>query len=97
MLLSAGSYAAYCLIMELLTGRTAGKMLFGLQVVAEQGRRAPAVRVVVRNLFRVIEVLPFFWILAFVMLLSRNRQRVGDLFARTIVVRRVAIQANSAD
>jgi len=97
MLLSAGSYAAYCLIMELLTGRTAGKLLFGLQVVAEQGRRASVGRIVVRNLFRVIEVLPVFWILAFVMLLSRNRQRVGDIFARTIVVRQVAIQANSAD
>jgi uncharacterized RDD family membrane protein YckC len=95
MLLSAGAYAAYCAIMELLAGRTLGKMLVGLHVVSEQGGKAPAWRVIVRNLFRTVEVLPPFWILAFVVLLSRNRQRVGDIFARTVVVRQVAVQPDS--
>jgi uncharacterized RDD family membrane protein YckC len=95
MLLSAGAYATYCAIMELLAGRTVGKMLFGLHVVAAQGERPPAWRVVLRNVFRVIEVLPPFWILVLIVLLSRNRQRVGDIFARTIVVRQVAMQPDS--
>jgi uncharacterized RDD family membrane protein YckC len=44
---------------------------------------------VVRNVLRCLELMPPFWVLGFVVVLSRNRQRVGDIFARTIVVRRL--------
>jgi uncharacterized RDD family membrane protein YckC len=43
----------------------------------------------VRNLLRVVELLPPIWILGLVALRSRNRQRIGDALAHTLVVRSV--------
>jgi len=59
--------------------------LFGLKVVSVDGTPAPAGRVILRNLMRVIDVsavgLPFLLIL-----LSPSGQRFGDMAARTLVV-----------
>lgn len=87
-LLSVGGYTLYCMLLELATGQTAGKRLSRLVVMAENGKRPAAWQTVLRNIFRLLELLPPFWILGFFVVLSRNRQRVGDLFARTVVVRR---------
>jgi uncharacterized RDD family membrane protein YckC len=91
--LTCVGYTAYCLIMELMTARTVGKVLIGARVLSERGVPASAGQVAVRNLFRLIELMPQFWILAFMALLTRNRQRLGDIFARTVVVRRNATEA----
>lgn len=86
---SVGVYVAYALLMELLVGRTLGKMLVGTRVLGEQGDRPRAWQVVTRNLMRIFELFPHFWIFAFIVLLSRNRQRLGDVFGRTVVIRRI--------
>lgn len=84
---TALSYTLYTLTMELSVRRTAGKALMGLRVVSDKGRRAGAVQILIRNLVRLIELAPPFWILTLLVVLSPNRQRLGDLFARTLVVR----------
>lgn len=83
-----GGLAVYVLhvgISEVLFGRSIGKFLFGLKVVSVDGTPAPAGRVILRNLMRVIDVsavgLPFLLIL-----LSPSGQRFGDMAARTLVV-----------
>jgi uncharacterized RDD family membrane protein YckC len=86
-LITIGMYALYCLIMEAISARTVGKVLTRVRVVTTDGRRAVLWQVVGRNVFKVVELLPPFWIFAFVMVLSRNRQRIGDIFAYTLVVR----------
>ncbi len=86
---SCGSYTVYGAVMEWLTGRTVGKVVLGVRVVSEAGTRARPWQLVVRNVLRCLELMPPFWVLGFVVVLSRNRQRVGDIFARTIVVRRL--------
>lgn len=86
--ISSAACAAYCLVMELLTRRTLGKLLTGTHLVSETQVRAALWQIIVRNVFRFIELQPPFWVLGFVVVLSRNRQRIGDIFARTIVVRR---------
>jgi uncharacterized RDD family membrane protein YckC len=87
--LSCGGYMAYCLVMELLTRRTIGKVLLGTRVLSENGTMPNAVQIVVRNVFRFLELMPPLWVLGFLVVLSRNRQRLGDIFARTVVVRGV--------
>ncbi|HQL53767.1 MAG TPA: RDD family protein [Phycisphaerae bacterium] len=79
----------YCLIMELLTRRTVGKVLTGTRIVSETGEPATPQQILVRNALRLVELLPPLWVLGFLVVLSRNRQRLGDIFARTLVVRRV--------
>lgn len=79
----------YGLLMELFTQRTVGKMVMGTRVMSEQGTPASAWSILARNAFRFLELMPPFWLLGFLVVLSRNRQRLGDIFARTLVVRRV--------
>jgi uncharacterized RDD family membrane protein YckC len=80
---------AYYFAGEAATGQTPGKHLLGLQVVRTDGRRAQPGRIAVRTLFRLVDELPVLYGLGFVVMLSTaRRQRLGDMFADTIVVRR---------
>jgi len=90
--LSSGVHTVYVMALELAAGRTVGKMVAGTRVLSQTGTPASAVQIVVRNLLRLIELLPPLWVLAFLVVLSRNRQRLGDIFARTIVVRALATE-----
>lgn len=85
--LSIGGAAAYSALAEMTTGRTLGKRLLGLRVVSERGVPAGLWQLLIRNLMRVLELLPHFWVFALLTVVSRNRQRLGDIVARTIVVR----------
>jgi uncharacterized RDD family membrane protein YckC len=69
-------------------GRTAGKRLHGLAVVDASGLRLSFAQATVRNLLRIIDLLPGFYLLgASCCLLDRHGRRLGDLAARTVVVR----------
>ncbi|MEW6250699.1 MAG: RDD family protein [Planctomycetota bacterium] len=82
-------YTVYSLIMELTLGRTVGKIAVGTRVLADTGTPPRPWQVVVRNAVRLLELAPPLWLLAFLVVLSQNRQRLGDIFARTVVVRRL--------
>ena len=79
-------YLAYCILMELRFGATVGKMVTGLQVVGEGGARPDLREVLVRNLVKVVIIRSGMAPLMLVVLFSRNRQRLGDMMARTAVV-----------
>jgi uncharacterized RDD family membrane protein YckC len=69
-------------------GRTLGKRLTGLAVVDASGLRLSLAQAAVRNLLRVVDLLPGFYLLgAACCMLDRHGRRLGDLAARTIVVR----------
>lgn len=69
-------------------GQTVGKRLMGLRVVDSRGLRLEPSQVIVRNLLRFIDVLPFLYLVGgTACLLSRHRQRLGDIAAGTVVVR----------
>ena len=74
----------YGLIFESAKRTTLGKRRAGLKVVGEDHGPCPLRAIVLRNLLRVIEFQ--FPPLAVLVLLTPHRQRVGDLFARTLVV-----------
>jgi len=84
MLLSLG----YFIGMEGLLGATAGKMVMGLKVVKLDGSPVGIPAVLARNVLRVVDGLPFFYIVGLVFVAVTNKnQRLGDLAAGTTVVR----------
>lgn len=78
-------YVGHTLASELLTGRTLGKAVCGLRVVALDGSAPGRAQAVARNLLRVIDAGLFFAPLVLV-LLSPLRQRAADVAAGTLVV-----------
>jgi uncharacterized RDD family membrane protein YckC len=71
-------------VLEAITGTSIGKLLFGLHVRTLSGKRAGPGRILVRNIFRILDV---FAIGAFLALVLRHRQTVGDLASGTTVGR----------
>ena len=84
---SVGAYVIYCIIIETLTARSLGKWVTGTRIMSETREPLRFDQVVIRNALRLIELLPPFWVFGFLILLSRNSQRLGDIFGRTVVVR----------
>ncbi|MBM3785190.1 MAG: RDD family protein [Acidobacteria bacterium] len=69
-------------------GQTIGKRVMGIRVMDRDGLPMTAAQIVVRNLLRVVDMLPLFYMLGGgVALLSRYGQRIGDFAANTVVVR----------
>ncbi|MBX7258925.1 MAG: RDD family protein [Candidatus Hydrogenedentes bacterium] len=69
-------------------GQTVGKWLFRLSVMDAQGLRLRFNQIIIRNLLRAADMLPFLYLVGGIAsLLSRRSQRLGDLAANTIVVR----------
>ena len=70
------------------SGKTIGKYAFGLRVVGDQGEPVQLSQVVVRNLVRIVDFLPFFYGIGIIALFWNGRgKRLGDLAAGTVVVR----------
>ena len=79
-------------------GQTVGKWLFRLQVMDVQGLRLHFAQIAVRNLLRFVDALPFFYLVGGVAcLISRRGQRLGDLAANTVVVRRPKLATPDLD
>jgi uncharacterized RDD family membrane protein YckC len=76
-------------VLQGLTGRTAGKILTRICTVGAAGRPCGIGRATVRWLFLVVDAFPYFvpMLVGFIVTVSSsNRQRVGDLVAKTWVV-----------
>jgi len=69
-------------------GQTLGKRAMRLRVVDAQGLRLKFNQIVIRNLLRMVDMLPLFYLVGGIAcLLSRRAQRLGDFAANTVVVR----------
>jgi uncharacterized RDD family membrane protein YckC len=91
-------FFAYDVIFETLGGgRTPGKRATGLRVVREGGQPVGFVASAIRNIVRLIDMLPFSYAIGIVaILVSSKNQRLGDIAAGTIVVREVTAVSGSA-
>jgi uncharacterized RDD family membrane protein YckC len=80
---------AYYFGTEAAGGQTLGKLLVGIEVVRAGGGPAGAGPIAVRTVLRIVDALPLLYLLgfAFVLVTGGRRQRLGDLAARTLVVR----------
>lgn len=86
-------FASYFILFEWLwNGQTPGKRLLKLRVIREDGRPITLWESVARNLLRIFDavpgfVVPIYSIGLITIFLSNRDQRVGDLFAGTVVIR----------
>jgi len=78
----------YYVILEGMLGRTVGKMATGIRVVREDGATPPGVgAALIRTLLRIVDGL-FAYLVGFIIVLASDRRvRLGDMAAKTQVVR----------
>jgi uncharacterized RDD family membrane protein YckC len=77
-------FAVYGAVFEAAIQATPGKRIAGLFVVREDGGRCGMGAILIRNLVRVVEF--HFQPVVLLVAVTVNRQRLGDLLARTVVV-----------
>lgn len=86
MILTIGYFVAFETFSN---GRTPGKSIVGIRVVGLDGQPVRFGPSLVRNLLRLVDLFPAFPVLgAISILVSDRNQRIGDLAAGTLVVRR---------
>jgi len=79
----------YYILLEGYLGQTVGKMLLGIEVVREDTGEVPGLGgATIRTLLRIVDGL-FSYLVAFIsVLISGKNQRLGDMAAHTLVVRK---------
>jgi uncharacterized RDD family membrane protein YckC len=79
----------YHLIFELMwNGQSPGKRMVGVRVVQADGLPVTSSAIIIRNLLRLFDFLPVFYGIGLVSIFgTRHTQRLGDLAARTIIIR----------
>ena len=82
------TYFIYHPVLELLMrGRTPGKRIAGARIVTLEGQMPGAGALLMRNLFRLIDSLPSFYLVGLVCcLVTAQRVRIGDMAAGTVLV-----------
>ncbi|MBP6003860.1 MAG: RDD family protein [Pyrinomonadaceae bacterium] len=92
-------FSGYFILFEWLwNGQTPGKRLLKLRVIREDGRPITLWEAVTRNLLRIGDAVPGFVIPVYsvgliAIFLSNRDQRLGDIFAGTVVIRERADEA----
>ena len=78
----------YYFLAELLSGQTIGKRIMGLKVITVSGRGLGASPVLLRTIGRIVDVLPVFYLVGWILMRGPRRppQRLGDRLAGTTVV-----------
>ena len=77
----------YSLFEAFWNGQTPGKRLMKIRVIKDSGRQITLFEALARNLLRVVDMLPSFYLIGVItMLCNREQKRLGDLVAGTIVV-----------
>jgi uncharacterized RDD family membrane protein YckC len=78
----------YFAILEGTMGATLGKKLVKIKVVREDGSTCGIGPAFVRTLLRIIDGLPFLYIIGMVLIArSDKKQRLGDRLAKTVVIK----------
>lgn len=76
---------AYFFCLESLSGQTLGKRWIGLEVVDASGATPGTRAIAIRTVLRLIDWLPFFYIVGFFSMLGKQSLRLGDRAAKTSV------------
>ena len=86
-------FAGYFIFFEWIwNGQTPGKRLLKLRVIRDDGRPITLWEAIARNLLRIFDsvpgfLLPIYSVGLIVIFLNKRDQRVGDIFAGTVVIR----------
>jgi uncharacterized RDD family membrane protein YckC len=80
---------AYYILMEGYLGQTVGKMLLGIKVVREGSGEVPGIgAAAIRSVLRIVDGLLAYLVAFVTVLISGKNQRLGDMAAHTLVVRK---------
>ncbi len=79
---------AYFILMEGLLGGTVGKLACGLRVVTKNGEKCGIGKSVIRNLMRIVDGMFGYLVGAVCVWVSADNQRLGDMVASTLVVKK---------
>jgi uncharacterized RDD family membrane protein YckC len=87
----------YYFALEAAIGQTVGKLLLGVRVVRTDGSRPSVAAIAARTLLRVVDWLPFLYLVGFIATLATGgrRQRLGDLAAKTGVAQALPVRHRS--
>ncbi len=79
---------AYFVATEKLSGQTIGKRVMKLRVVGSDGAQPSTRAVLLRNVLRFVDWLPFFYVVGLIAVFAtgERRQRLGDIVAKTRVI-----------
>ncbi len=92
-------YLLYHPILEIfMDGRTPGKRIAGVRIVTRDGHSPDVVAHLIRNVFRLVDSMPFAYIIGFVTtLFTENSVRFGDLAAGTLLIYDAADEKKALD
>lgn len=92
---AAAIYFLYHPLLEvLMRGRTPGKRIAGMRIIARDGRTPSPGALLIRNVFRLIDSFPALYGIGLITtLLTREHVRIGDLAAGTLLVYERSTQA----
>ena len=80
---------AYYMLMEGYLGQTLGKMLLGIKVVREDTGGVPGLKAAaIRTVLRIVDGFLSYLVAFIAVLASQKNQRLGDMAANTLVVRK---------
>ena len=81
-------WIVYFTYFESTTGQTIGKRMMSIKVIGENNQHVNLGMVLVRNILRIIDWLPILYLIGFIVIIfTGKKQRIGDLAARTIVIK----------
>jgi uncharacterized RDD family membrane protein YckC len=82
-----GVVLVYYIGTEAMRSATPGKLALGLRIASADDTPLSIGRVVVRNVLRIVDGLPFLYLVGIITIAASKRdQRIGDMAAQTIVV-----------
>lgn len=92
-----GFVLLYYFAFEAAIGQTLGKLVLGLRVDRADGSRPSVAAIALRTLLRIVDWLPFLYLVGFIAMMAtgRRRQRLGDLAAKTVVERALLMRRRS--
>lgn len=74
----------YFLVQELFWYKTIGKKMLKLEIILSDGQKLKMYQLILRNIFRIVDVVTFVGII--LMVFNSNNQRFGDILSKTKVV-----------
>ncbi|GGG78812.1 RDD family protein [Paenibacillus radicis (ex Gao et al. 2016)] len=83
-LISISPIIIYQIVCELLFKRSFGKMIMGLRIVSLDGGELKFWQIILRNVMRIVDHGLFMGVI--LIFITKKKQRLGDLLARTVVV-----------
>jgi len=86
-LINAIIWLLYFTYFEGTTGQTPGKRAMNIKVVKENGKKVNFTDAFIRSILRIVDGIAFYILGLIIIVVTKKKQRLGDILARTVVVK----------